>query len=130
MVLIAVPITGCGGRGGGFSVQSKILVVGEESRWFSWQFHTLVFGRGEAGVLMALPDAGCGGGEAGVLKAVPDAVCVGEVRVLMSVSHAGCGGRRMFSWPSQTLVWGGRGRGSLGSARHWLWGREVGCSWQ
>ena len=75
----------------------------------SWQSQTLVVdGRGggsygssnrflagcEAGVLMAVSDAGCGGIEAGVL---------------MAVSAAGCrleGGG--FSWQSHTLVvgWG------------------------
>ena len=63
----------------------------------------------EAGVLMALPDAGCGGGEAGLLMAR---------RWLW-------GGRLGFSWQSQMLVVRGRGEGSHGNFTRWLCGVEA-----
>ena len=54
---------------------------------------------------MAVPHAGCRGGEAVVFKAGPDAGCENERQ-------------------SQTLVVDGRGRGSHGSPRRWLWAGE------
>ena len=96
------------GRGGGSHGSPRCLLCG-----------------GEAGVLMAVSDAGCGvGWGAGFSHGSPRTwLWGGEAVVLMAVPDAGCGGeRRWFSWQSPTLVVGGRGRGPHGSHRRWLSG--------
>ena len=64
---------------------------------------------------MAVSDADCGG-DAWLLMAVPDTGCEGgDVLVLMAVPDAG----------------GGRGAGSHGNPRRWLWvGKRQRFSWQ
>ena len=119
---MAVPEADCGGERGALNA-----VADAGCGW------------GEVGVLISVPIAGCGG-QAVVLVAVSDAVCGGRCMGSYAVPHTGCwGGETGFSWQSQTLVvgvgevevlmavpdagcGGGRGVGSHGSLRCWLWG--------
>ena len=99
--LMAVSDAGCGRERQGFSWQSQMLVVGGR-RGFSWQLPTLVVG-GEAGVIMAVTDAGCGGLEAVCSSMQSQALFVGEL-------YGGSHGRLRH------CLWGG-GRDSHGSLR-------------
>ena len=132
VVLISVSDAGCGGERGALMAVPD-TGFGWEKWGFSWQSQLLVVGGG-GGSDGSLRRCFCGrvwcshgsprrwlweGGEAGVL---------------MPVTDAGCrGGETEFSWQSQTLVVGGRGRGSHGIPRHCLCGRGkirvVGKQW-